>query len=70
MFDGFELEEKNRIIQDVFKKKLNNSVLAFTNDPLIMKSCDRIILLANGIVVAEGDYDTISKHSLFVHTQL
>jgi ABC-type bacteriocin/lantibiotic exporter with double-glycine peptidase domain len=70
MFDGLELEEKKRIINEVFIKNSNNSVLAFSNDPIIMKSCDRVLLLADGIIAAEGNFETISKHPLFVHTQL
>lgn len=69
MFNGFQLEEKKRIISEVFKKDSNNSVLAFSNDPLIMQSCDRILLLVDGVIAAEGNYETISRHSLFVHTQ-
>jgi ABC-type bacteriocin/lantibiotic exporter with double-glycine peptidase domain len=71
MFESFEMNEKIRIVDEVFENENPKSILAFSNDPLIMKKCDRILILADGVIAAQGTMEELENNPLFkqINTQ-
>jgi ABC-type bacteriocin/lantibiotic exporter with double-glycine peptidase domain len=71
MFEDFDMNEKIRIINEVFDNHSPNSVLAFSNDPLIMQKSDRILILSNGVIAAQGTMKELENNPLFkqINTQ-
>jgi len=65
MFEDFELDEKIRIINEVFENQNPNSVLAFSNDPLIMQKSDRILILSQGVIAVQGTMKELENNPLF-----
>ncbi|MBA3900903.1 MAG: ATP-binding cassette domain-containing protein [Bacteroidetes bacterium] len=57
--------EKKRIIELLYGKSLEWTVVNVSNDPYIMQQSDRIIILKAGSVLEEGHFDTISTRPYF-----
>jgi ABC-type bacteriocin/lantibiotic exporter with double-glycine peptidase domain len=64
-FQFFERSEKIRLISYLTDPSHNWSLIIVTNDPLIMKYCDRVIIMKEGEIVSDGEFDQlISDHHL------
>lgn len=59
-FHFFEGPEKLKLIKFLTSETHRWSLLLVSNDPLIMKYCDRVIIMKNGAVVSDGKYDELS----------
>ena len=57
-----EAAEKRRVIDYLFAPGNKSTMLISTNDIETAKRCDKIILLSNGTIVAEGKYEEIKNH--------
>jgi ABC-type bacteriocin/lantibiotic exporter with double-glycine peptidase domain len=61
MLQNIEAKERLRISQLLTDTKNNWTLVAISNDPAFMAACDRVIVLDNGRVVADGDYKSVLK---------
>jgi ABC-type bacteriocin/lantibiotic exporter with double-glycine peptidase domain len=60
-FNGLKRSAKLDLIQCLVDKNQKWTVLAVSNDPLIMAACDRVIVLNEGKIEAEGRFDDLMK---------
>lgn len=58
-FDNLEKEEKQRLIESVCNERTEQSLLAFSTDPELMKSCDRVLILSDGEINAWGKFEDL-----------
>lgn len=63
-FSGLSKADKLDLIHCVVTPESSWTLLAISNDPLVMASCDRIIVLDQGNVVADGAYETLLKEGV------
>jgi len=57
-FNGFQRSEKERLINLIMEMSIC-TVVAVSNDPAVMSACDRVILMENGGIKAEGSYNEL-----------
>lgn len=62
---GFEKKDKMKIINLLLDKENQWSLLSISNDPAILSCCDKILLMNEGSIVAQGTYEEMKKHELF-----
>jgi ABC-type bacteriocin/lantibiotic exporter with double-glycine peptidase domain len=60
-FAGLKRQEKLDMLQSVIHADNRYTLLAVSNDPLIMAACDRVILLNNGQISEEGHFEELLK---------
>ena len=60
-FSGLKRQEKLDLLQSVINTDNRYTLLAVSNDPLIMAACDRVILINNGQISDEGHFDELLK---------
>jgi ABC-type bacteriocin/lantibiotic exporter with double-glycine peptidase domain len=63
-FSGLSKTEKLDLIRCVINPDYSWTLLAISNDPLVMASCDRIIVLDRGRVVADDSYEALMKEGI------
>lgn len=54
-FASFQRSEKEHLI-NVVTSAAECTLVAVSNDPVVMEACDRVIVMENGTVLAEGTY--------------
>lgn len=55
---------KLELMQCLVDKKRHWTLIAVSNDPLIMAACDRVIVLNEGVIEAEGKFDELMKRGV------
>ncbi|MFP4340340.1 MAG: peptidase domain-containing ABC transporter [Cyclobacteriaceae bacterium] len=60
-FQFFERSEKVRLIKYLTDPKHQWTLLMVTNDPLIMKYCDRVIIMKDGNIVSDGSFSELQS---------
>lgn len=63
-FSGLSKTDKLDLIRCVINPKSSWTLVAVSNDPLVMASCDRVIVLDQGKVVADDSYQTLIKEGI------
>jgi len=63
-FSGLAKSDKLQLVQSVINPESSWTLLAVSNDPLVMASCDRVIVLDNGHIVADDSYNSLLKQGL------
>ena len=63
-FSGLSKSDKLDFIRRVINPDSSWTLLAVSNDPLVMASCDRVIVLDQGKVVADDSYETLMKEDV------
>ena len=63
-FSGLSKADKLDLIRCVINPESKWTLLAVSNDPLVMASCDRVIVLDQGSVVADNSYDALMKEGV------
>lgn len=61
LFQNVEKTERNKMLQFLFDRNINQTIVAISNDPVLMKQADRVLLFDKGQVIAEGSYDDLSN---------
>ena len=68
MEDSYNLLEQNdrRAIADFLTRKEQNwTLIVVSNDPVMAKGCDKVVLMKEGKIAIEGDFDTIRNSEHF-----
>jgi ABC-type bacteriocin/lantibiotic exporter with double-glycine peptidase domain len=60
-FTGLKRTAKIELIQCLVDKSNRWTVVAVSNDPLIMAACDRVLVLNDGAIEAEGQFEELLK---------
>ena len=63
-FSGLSKADKLDLIRCVINPQSSWTLLAISNDPLVMASCDRVIVLDRGKVIADDSYQTLMKEGV------
>lgn len=63
-FSGLSKADKLDLIRCVINPESRWTLLAVSNDPLVMASCDRVIVLDQGTVVADNSYHALMKEGV------
>ncbi|WP_017733342.1 peptidase domain-containing ABC transporter [Nafulsella turpanensis] len=63
-FGGFAKKEKKRLMQLLSSADRGWTLLAFSNDAVVLKSCQRVVVLEGGKVVAEEPYQVLKHQNL------
>jgi len=58
-FQFFERSEKIKLIRYLTDPSHDWSLIIVTNDPLIMKYCDRVVIMKEGSIVSDGEFDKL-----------
>ena len=54
-------ETKNIIIKNIKKYLKEKTVIIITNQEDLMKLCDNIFVIENGIIIQNGNYEELTK---------
>lgn len=60
-FSGLRRQKKLELLQSVISDEDNWTLIAVSNDPLIMAACDLVIVLNKGQIVDRGHFDELLK---------
>ena len=63
-FSGLSKVDKLQLMQCVINPESKWTLLAVSNDPLVMAACDRVIILDAGVVVADDTYTSLMKQGI------
>lgn len=61
---GMEKPEKLRLLNLLFAPHFGWTVLIVSNDPDVMQLCNRVLLLQNGYLAADGNYQDIKQQQI------
>ena len=65
ILQNLERSERIRIIRYLTSQEVPWSLIIVSNDPLVMKTCRKVLVLDKGEVVIQGKYDEISTNEKF-----
>ncbi|MFY0686271.1 MAG: ATP-binding cassette domain-containing protein [Cyclobacteriaceae bacterium] len=60
-FNDFPKSEKEKLIRILASKEQKWTLLVVSNDPVIMEGCERVLVMANGNIEADGSYQELNK---------
>ncbi|WP_267296411.1 peptidase domain-containing ABC transporter [Parachryseolinea silvisoli] len=60
-FSGLKRQQKLEVLQSVINERAPWTLIAVSNDPLVMAACDRVILLYDGRISEEGSFTELQK---------
>jgi ABC-type multidrug transport system fused ATPase/permease subunit len=60
-FGSFNFKERQELINLVTIEEKLCTLIAVSNNPAVMMACDRILVLENGSVKAEGSFQSLLK---------
>jgi ABC-type bacteriocin/lantibiotic exporter with double-glycine peptidase domain len=67
-FAPLSKKDKLTLLQTLTDKENAFTLVTVSNDPLVMASCDRVILMKDGAVLASGSFDELLEKNLFTET--
>jgi ABC-type bacteriocin/lantibiotic exporter with double-glycine peptidase domain len=63
-FNNFSKKDKLDVMNMLVDKRNSTwTLLVVSNDPLVMSSCDRVVLMDDGSILAEGPYEKLLKNN-------
>ena len=62
-FVAFQKPDKLELITLLTKKEHNWTLLAISNDPIIMAACDTVVVMEDGNIKAHGSYEELLKNN-------
>ena len=60
-FNGLKKATKLDLVKAVISNDHPWTLIAVSNDPLVMAACDRLIVLHDGVIAAQGSFDELLK---------
>ncbi|WP_421797234.1 peptidase domain-containing ABC transporter [Haliscomenobacter sp.] len=67
-FKSLESKDRDFIASFITRRDAPWTLLAVSTDPVVATQCDRILLMENGQIVAEGTWNSLQGHPLFEST--
>lgn len=64
-FSGLKRQEKLDLLHSVVNEEARWTLIAVSNDPLVMAACDSVVVLSNGRIVDHGQFDELVKRETF-----
>jgi ABC-type bacteriocin/lantibiotic exporter with double-glycine peptidase domain len=68
LLSKFERVEREKIIDFLTDRKQPWTLVVVSNDPELAAKCDRVLVLQDGEITAQGTYDEVSVHTCFHST--
>lgn len=59
---GVERKEKQRIMEHLAASNRNWTMIVVSNDPVVMKQCERVVLIESGKAIATGNFESLSAN--------
>lgn len=66
-FNKLEQEDQEKIANVLTNRSNSWTLVTVSNNPIMAARCDRTIIMRNGRIIAEGDFDTIRRSPHFQH---
>ncbi|MBA4145484.1 MAG: xenobiotic-transporting ATPase, partial [Cytophaga sp.] len=66
-FSGLGKTDKQQLVQCVTDKQSKWTLVVVSNDPMIMASCDRVVVLDKGEIAGDDTYQGLVKQGLINH---
>lgn len=63
-FNFMKSNDKVQLIEQLVSRQNKWTFVVVSNDPLVMASCDRVVVLRDGSIEAEGRFDDLMKQGL------
>jgi ABC-type bacteriocin/lantibiotic exporter with double-glycine peptidase domain len=63
-FNGLKKQEKLDYVRTLFSSEKDWTLVAVSNDPLVMAACNRVVVLDNGSIAMEGPFEELLKTGL------
>ena len=63
-FSSLSRKDKIRLIKMLSATENNWSLIAVSNDPLIMQACDKVIVLDKGRIVGDGTFKDLQEQNM------
>ncbi|CAN5126584.1 ATP-binding cassette domain-containing protein [soil metagenome] len=63
-FSGLRKSTKLELIKEVISPTNKWTLLAVSNDPIMMMSCDRVVVMNDGVIEAEGSFEALAKQGI------
>jgi ABC-type bacteriocin/lantibiotic exporter with double-glycine peptidase domain len=64
-FESLGRKDKDALIQSMIHQQSQMTLIAISSDPLIMETCDRVVVLSDGSVAASGSLQELSNSPFF-----
>jgi ABC-type bacteriocin/lantibiotic exporter with double-glycine peptidase domain len=61
-FSKIEKENRNAIVDFLTNKDKNWTMITVSNDPYVAQRCDRIVVMSEGRIIADGKYEDLVKN--------
>jgi len=65
-FKSLESKDRDFIANFITRRDASWTLLAVSSDPVLAAQCDRLLLMENGQIVAEGTWDSLQDHPIFI----
>lgn len=65
-FKSLESKDRDFIANFITRRDAPWTLLAVTSDPVLAAQCDRLLLMENGQIIAEGTWDSLQDHPVFI----
>lgn len=65
-FKSLESKDRDFIANFITSRDASWTLLAVSSDPVLAAQCDRLLLMENGQIVAEGTWDSLQDHPIFI----
>ena len=63
-FSSLSRKDKSSLIQMLSSPENKWSLIAVSNDPLIMEACDKVIVLEKGSIIADGTFEELQEQNM------
>jgi ABC-type bacteriocin/lantibiotic exporter with double-glycine peptidase domain len=63
-FNGLKRSAKIELINCLVNKENRWTLIAVSNDPLVMAACDRVVIMSDGVIEAEGKFEELLKSEI------
>jgi ABC-type multidrug transport system fused ATPase/permease subunit len=63
-FAGLTRSDKLELLGCVIREDMASTLVAVSNDPMVMAACDRVIVLDEGRIIADGSYTKLAQQGI------
>lgn len=63
-FAGLKRQEKLQLLQSVMNQERGWTLVAVSNDPVVMAACDRVVIMQDGKITDSGRFEELMKKGI------